>query len=187
MASVVPGCPRRHPDDAEDLLPHHGVEVVSALVRERRGRHDRAHDGPVVVATDGREDKSRTAACTDGTTTRTLTKTNAKMPASLCDILSPKRGASGPAIPICQNSTRGLPYSLPGAQSHETKTVGISRWGSSLRQALPARTSFRRLSVDPIEEVEPENFDGAFGGFRGGNARRGIRTLPDDCLGPGQG
>src|SRR5438094_8464866 len=62
------------------------------------------------------------AACTDGTTTRTLTKTNAKTPASLTDILSPKRGASGPAILICQNSTRVLPYSLPEAQSHETKT-----------------------------------------------------------------
>src|SRR2546422_1767912 len=60
MASVVSACARRHPDDAEDLLPHHDVEVVSALVRERRWRHDRAHEAPVVVATDVREDKSRT-------------------------------------------------------------------------------------------------------------------------------
>src|SRR5438093_620109 len=80
------------------------------------------------------------AACTDGTTTRTLTKTNAKTPASLSDIFSPKQGASGPAILICQNSSRVLPYSLPEAQSHETKTD---------------KSTLERLSKAPTSNITP--------------------------------
>src|SRR5438093_2467480 len=80
------------------------------------------------------------AACTDGTTTRTLTKTNAKTPASLSDIFSPKRGASGPAMLICQNSTRVSPYSLPEAQSHETKTD---------------KSTLERLSKAPTSNITP--------------------------------
>src|SRR5207244_6661341 len=41
----------------------------------------------------------------------------------------------------------------------------------------------RRRPIRAIEEVESENLCIALDWFHGCNARRGIRTLPDDCLG----
>src|SRR5439155_9839964 len=47
--------------------------------------------------------------------------------------------------------------------------------------------AFRRPSIRAIEKVESESLGVAFDRFHPCNARRGIRTLPDDGLGPGRG
>src|SRR2546425_9574829 len=87
------------------------------------------------------------AACAGGTTARTITKTNAKTPASLIDILSPTTRAIGSTIPICQNSTRVRPDS-PEAISHESRVDDSTHpcilwWGCAKKSAGP--TAFGNL------------------------------------------
>src|SRR2546427_2161002 len=66
----------------------------------------------------------------------------------------------------------------------EGQKIIMGRTGSAMKAE---DGPVRRLSVDAIEEVEPENLDVTLTGFHGCNARRWIRTLPDDCLGPRRG
>src|SRR2546427_9927034 len=66
----------------------------------------------------------------------------------------------------------------------EGQKIVVGGTGSAMQAEDGA---FRRLSTDAIEEVEPENLDVTLTGFHGCNARRWIRTLPDDCLGPRRG
>src|SRR3989475_309723 len=63
----------------------------------------------------------------------------------------------------------------------ERHKIVMSGTGSTMKTE---EGSLRRLSVAAIEELEAKNLDVALGGFHASDARRGIRTLTDDWLGP---
>src|SRR3989454_1161932 len=61
VAAVVVRSSGCDPDDPEDRLARNGVEIVATLVREGGRRHDRPHEGVVIVAADVREDEPGTS------------------------------------------------------------------------------------------------------------------------------